>query len=119
MVSTDLRNVEWGDVVEAIERCYELGWTDGLPVVPPTVERVQQFIDYAQRPADEVLGAVPERRREINVAKVAANAVMAGCLPEYFPVVIAATEAMLTKEFNLPTNKFWQPKPIGIDTARL
>ncbi|SVE42698.1 uncharacterized protein METZ01_LOCUS495552, partial [marine metagenome] len=47
MVSTDLRNVEWGDVVEAIERCYELGWTDGLPVVPPTVERVQQFIDYA------------------------------------------------------------------------
>lgn len=101
MVSTDLRNVEWGDVVEAIERCYELGWTDGLPVVPPTVERVQQFIDYAQRPADEVLGAVPERRREINVAKVAANAVMAGCLPEYFPVVIAATEAMLTKEFNL------------------
>ncbi|HCH10839.1 MAG TPA: hypothetical protein DEW32_16755, partial [Dehalococcoidia bacterium] len=101
MVSTDLRNVEWGDVVEAIERCYELGWTDGLPVVPPTVERVQQFIDYAQRPADEVLGAVPERRREINVAKVAANAVMAGCLPEHFPVVIAATEAMLTKEFNL------------------
>jgi len=101
MVSTDLRNVEWGDVVEAIERCYELGWTDGLPVVPPTVERVQQFIDYAQRPADEVLGTVPERRREINVAKVAANAVMAGCLPEYFPVVIAATEAMLTKEFNL------------------
>ena len=94
MVSTDLRNVEWGDVVEAIERCYELGWTDGLPVVPPTVERVQQFIDYAQRPADEVLGTVPERRREINVAKVAANAVMAGCLPEYFPVVIAATEAM-------------------------
>ena len=97
----DVVQAEWEDVVEAIERCYELGWTDGLPVVPPTTERVQQFLDYAGRPADEVLGAVPERRREITVDKVAANAVMAGCLPEYFPVVLAATEAMLDPVFNL------------------
>ena len=97
----DVVQAEWEDVVEAIEKCYELGWTDGLPVVPPTTERVQQFLDYAGRPADEVLGAVPERRREITVDKVAANAVMAGCLPEYFPVVLAATEAMLDPVFNL------------------
>ena len=83
MVLEDLKSVEWENVVEAIEVCYELGWTDGLPVVPPTVERVQQFIDYLQRPADEILGSIPERRREITVAKVAANSVMAGCLPEY------------------------------------
>ena len=92
---------EWADVVEAIEKCYELGWTDGLPVVPPTVERVQQFLECAGRPADEVLGSIPERRREITVGKVAANAVMAGCLPEYLPVVLAATEAMLDPAFNL------------------
>ena len=97
----DIRSVEWSDAIEAIERCYELGWTDGLPVVPPTVARVEAFLRAAEREPDEVLGSLPERRREITVAKVAANAVMAGCLPEYFPVVIAATEAMLDPKFNL------------------
>ena len=92
---------EWEDVVEAIERCYELGWTDGLPVVPPTSERVQEFLEYAGLPGDTVLGSVAERRREITAEKVAANAVMAGCRPEYFPVVLAATEAMLAPPFNL------------------
>jgi hypothetical protein len=98
---TDMRQVEWDDVVEAIETCYELGWTDGLPVVPPTLERVETFLHYVQRNPHEVLGSLPERRRKITVGKVAANAVMAGCLPEYFPVVIAATEAMLDDTFNL------------------
>ena len=97
----DLVTAEWTDAIEAIERCYELGWTDGLPVVPPTLERVHEFMDIAARSADEVLGSIPERRREVTVAKIAANAVMAGCLPEYFPVVLAATEAMLDPEFNL------------------
>jgi len=90
----DVRQVEWDDVVEAIEQCYELGWTDGLPMVPPTVERVAAFLEYVGRAPDDVLGMLPERRRAITVGKVAANAVMAGCKPEYFPVVIAATEAM-------------------------
>ena len=101
MEFTDVRQVEWDDVTEAIEKCYELGWTDGLPVVPPTVERVQAFLAYARRAPDEVLGTLPERRREITVAKVVANAVMAGCKPEYVPVVLAATEAMLDPAFNL------------------
>ena len=92
---------EWGDPVEAIERCYELGWTDGLPVVPPTAERVRQFVECSGRPTEEVLGALPERRRQVTVEKVAANAVMAGCLPEYMPVVLAATEAILDPEFSL------------------
>ena len=101
VVSRHEQRVEWDGVVEAIEKCYERGWTDGLPVVPPTAERVEEFLSYVQRPADEVLGTVPERRREVSVLKVAANAVMAGCLPEHMPVVVAATEAMLDKEFNL------------------
>ena len=103
-MTSGLRDViaaEWEDVVEAIEKCYELEWTDGLPVVPPTTQRVQQFLEYAGRPEDEILGRLPERRREISVGKVAANAVMAGCLPQYFPVVLAATEAILDPAFNL------------------
>ena len=93
--------VQWDSALEAIERCYELGWTDGLPVVPPTAYRVGQFLEHVGRPAAEVVGELPERRREITVGKVAANAVMAGCLPEHLPVVLAAAEAMLDPVFNL------------------
>ena len=93
--------VRWDSALEAIERCHELGWTDGLPVAPPTEHRVGQFVEIAGRPASEVVGELPERRREITIGKIAANAVMAGCLPEHMPVVIAATEAMLDPLFNL------------------
>ncbi len=93
--------VQWDSALEAIERCYELGWTDGLPVVPPTEARVAEFIERSGRSSGEVIGQLPERRREITVGKVAANAVMAGCLPEYMPVVLTATEAMLDPVFNL------------------
>ena len=99
--SGDTTTVQWDSALEAIERCYDLGWTDGLPVVPPTEQRVGEFIERSGRPADEVVGEIPERRREITVAKVAANSVMAGCLPEYMPVILTATEAMLDPVFNL------------------
>ena len=99
--SGDTTTVQWDSALEAIERCYELGWTDGLPVVPPTEQRVGEFIERSGRSSDEVVGELPERRREITVGKVAANAVMAGCLPEYMPVVLTATEAMLEPVFNL------------------
>ena len=101
MSDYEIKNVEWNNVIDAIEECYSLGWTDGLPVVPPEQYRVQEFIDFVKRSPTEILGEVPERRRQISVLKTAANAVMAGCLPEYFPVVVAATEAMLAPEFNL------------------
>ena len=76
---------QWDDVSQAIEACYELGWTDGLPVVPPTTERVGTFLEYGGREPSELLGEIPERRRRITVAKAAANAVMAGCLPQHLP----------------------------------
>ena len=94
-------NAAWDDVFEAVEHCYQLGWTDGLPVVPPADFRVAQFLDAVGLPASRVIGELPERRREITCGVVAANAVMAGCLPEYMPVVLAATEAMLAPDFNL------------------
>ena len=89
------------DPLEAIEYCYQEGWTDGLPVIPPTEARVEAFLAYLGRDRDEVVGGVPERRRSVTVEQVVANAVMAGCLPEYSPVVMAAVEAMFQPAFNL------------------
>ena len=93
--------IDWNDPIEAMEQMYRLGWTDGLPVVPPIERRVAEFIERGGRPAPEIVGELPERRREISVEKIAANAVMAGCLPEHMPVVLAASEAMLDPKFNL------------------
>jgi hypothetical protein len=86
---------------DAIEFCYQKGWTDGLPVVPPTEERVLRFLEVAGRDPSEVVGVVPVRGRVLTVEKVAINAVMAGCRPEYMPVVLAALEAMMDERFNL------------------
>ncbi len=86
---------EVDDPGEAIEFCYRQGWTDGLPVVPPTEGQVRAILEYAGREPGEVLGTIPLRRREVTAEKVAINAVMAGCLPPYFPVVLATMEALL------------------------
>ena len=85
----------------AIEYCYEQGWTDGLPVVPPTEERVRAFLDAMGLAPDAVVGEIPARARTIRAEKVAINAVMAGCLPEYAPVVVAAVEALCAPEHNV------------------
>lgn len=93
--------LDFDDAVEAIEYYFQQGWTDGLPVVPPTPDRVQQFLDYVGLTPSEILGMEPTRGRVITAEKVAINAVMAGCLPEYFPVVLAAIDAMCEPQFNL------------------
>ena len=62
MANSNIKNVEWNNVIEAIEECYSLGWSDGLPVVPPEKSRVQEFVDFVGRDPDEILGEVPERR---------------------------------------------------------
>jgi hypothetical protein len=80
------------DIDEMAELYLARGWTDGLPVVAPTAERVTAFLDAAGRDGDEVLLRVSENAREVSVYLAAVNAVMAGCLPEYFPVVVAAVE---------------------------
>lgn len=90
--------------VEAIEACFERGWTDGLPVMPPTPQRVAEFLDAAGLDPADVIGSVPTREVVITAEKVAANAVMAGCLPEYMPVVVAACRAMCEEPFNLHAN---------------
>jgi hypothetical protein len=93
--------VEIADPDDAIEFCYEQGWTDGLPVVPPTPARVARCLAGGGRPADEVIVEYIDRSRTLTVEKVAINAVMAGCRPEYFPVVLALVEAMADPGFPL------------------
>lgn len=79
----------------------ERGWTDGLPIVPPTERRVHELLAQTPRDPREVVGVLPPRQGEATVEKIAANAVMAGCRPEYFPVVLAAIEALADPLFNL------------------
>ncbi|GIX49512.1 MAG: hypothetical protein KatS3mg131_3723 [Candidatus Tectimicrobiota bacterium] len=89
------------ETVDAIEFFYEQGWTDGLPVVPPTVERVRAMIERSGRAASEVIAELPPRGGKATVEKIATNAVMAGCLPEYMPVILTALEALMDPRFNL------------------
>ena len=90
------------DDIEAINRLYhERRWSDGLPVVPPTAERVQRMLARTRRPPGEVVANVAPGFGAATVERVAINAVMAGCEPEYLPVVLAAVEAVAAPEFNL------------------
>jgi len=77
------------------------GWTDGLPVVMPTAEKVARMVAAADRPADGIVGPIPPRWRKASIEKIAVNAVMAGCRPEYFPVVLAAIDALLDPDCQL------------------
>ena len=86
---------------DAIEYAYEQGWSDGLPVVPPTPDRIGRMLDQSGYLPDEEIGRVPERGRLITAGHVAANAVMAGCPDELFLVVLAAVEAILDPRFNV------------------
>src|SRR5215472_5651890 len=84
---------------DELEEMFERGWTDGLPVIPPTAERVEAML--GGRDPDASLGPVPPAMGEATLARVAACAVLAGCRPEYFPVVLAAAQAALDPAFNL------------------
>jgi len=92
---------EVADAVEANELFQRNGWTDGLPVIPPTEDAVARFLDAAVLDAADVIGTEPVRRRSITAEKLAIAAVMAGCLPEYMPVVVAAIQAMCQPEYAL------------------
>jgi hypothetical protein len=90
------------DSQEAVDEYFdEQGWSDGLPVVAPTRERVDRMLAWTDRAADDVVGVVPPRQGAATIVTLAVNAVMAGCRPQYFPIVVTAVEAMLEAEFNL------------------
>lgn len=89
------------DPGELFSYFFERGWTDGLPVLPPTLPAVGKMIAAGGLKADAVLGVIPPLNGGASVEKIAANAVMAGCLPEYFPLVLAAVRAMARPGYNL------------------
>ncbi|MBI4081114.1 MAG: hypothetical protein HY423_00745 [Candidatus Lambdaproteobacteria bacterium] len=88
---------EPADVIEAI---YERGWTDGLPVVPPHAAGVQAMLDAVRLKAADEVGTIEARHTRITADKVAINAMMAGCRPEYMPVVLAAVKGLCQPAFN-------------------
>jgi hypothetical protein len=92
------------DVADALvgnEYYQQRGWTDGLPIVPPTEERVLACLRAADLAPGALIGVEPVRQRPLTAEKVAINAVMAGCLPMYMPVVVAILRAMCQERFNL------------------
>lgn len=94
--------IELEDSQEAVDAHFcAMQWSDGLPVVPPTEERVRAMLAGVRRSPAESVGPMPPVWRDATIEKLAINAVMAGCLPAHFPVVIAAVEAMLEPQFNL------------------
>ncbi|MEA3075763.1 MAG: hypothetical protein QOF60_671 [Actinomycetota bacterium] len=94
------RRIDLADAEDEMEAMFDRGWTDGLPVVPPTELRVLKMLEGTTRAPDEAVAVVPPDLVECTVEKVAVNSVMAGCKPEYLPVVLAAVEAACTDEFN-------------------
>jgi hypothetical protein len=93
------RKIELSDDEDDIESCFERGWTDGLPVVPPTPLRVVKMLAGTDRDPSDVIGNIPPDNSPLNIEKLAINAVMAGCKPEYMPLVIASVEAALQEKF--------------------
>ncbi|MEM7217030.1 MAG: hypothetical protein AAF515_01605 [Pseudomonadota bacterium] len=88
------------DPLGAIDYCFDQGWTDGLPVVPPEAGRVAAMLAFEGRPPETVIAEHPATGLRLTVESLAANAVMAGCKPEYLPVLVAAFEAMNEPDFN-------------------
>jgi AhpC/TSA family len=93
------RRIEVAEQDDVFEFMFDQGLTDGLPVIPPTPQRVIRMLGGTRRDAQEIIGAVPPNYAPLTVEKIAINAVMAGCRPAYFPVVLAAAEVICTPEF--------------------
>src|SRR5271170_2561565 len=116
------RRIELGEDEDVEEAMFARGWSDGLPLVPPTEERVLRMLDGTSRDPQEVVGLVPPALSAATVEKIAINAVMAGCKPEYLPVVLAAVEAVLDEPFAmhgvLATTQFAGPVVVGNGPVR-
>jgi catechol 2,3-dioxygenase-like lactoylglutathione lyase family enzyme len=95
------RRVELATLEDEIEAMYDRGWSDGLPLVPPTEARVLRMLEGTTRDPSDIVAVVPPALAEATVEQVAINAVMAGCKPEYLPVVLAAVEGACTDRFNM------------------
>ena len=95
------RHVELASAEDEFESMFTRGWTDGLPVIPPTPERVLRMLTGTTRSPQDIVAIAPPNLVELTIEKIAINAVMAGALPEYLPWIITALEAVCNDEFNM------------------
>lgn len=98
-VKLQAREIAVEDDIDPMEVAYDRGWTDGLPITPPTDLRVARMLTGTTRRADDIVGLIPPNLVPCSVEKAAINAVMAGCRPEYFPILLGAIETALQPEF--------------------
>jgi hypothetical protein len=101
-----------GDLDEVNQFFQQNSWSDGLPVVPPTLERVEKFLAHSSRSPGEVLGILPASGQEASIWTIAVNGVMAGCRPAYMPLLIAAIEVLLDPNFRIEdagSTPGWEP----------
>jgi hypothetical protein len=101
-----------GSLDEVQEAFHRNLWTDGLPIVPPTRDRVDAFLSFTPRSSDQVLGVVPQEGREASILSIAIHGVMAGCRPEYMPLLVAIVEAMVDPRFRIQdcgSTPGWEP----------
>lgn len=101
-----------GTLEQISDHFYDAGWTDGLPILPPTVAHVERFLRYTDLAPDTVIGVCPPDNREATVWNIAVTGVMAGCRPEYMPLLIAIVECVTTPEFRIQdagSTPGWEP----------
>jgi hypothetical protein len=101
-----------GSLDEVHDYFLDRSWTDGLPIVPPTPDRVEAFLRHTDRPPDEVLGVLLPARQQATVWNVAVNGVMAGCAPPYMPLLLAAVECIADPVFRIEeagSTPGWEP----------
>jgi hypothetical protein len=101
-----------GTLDEIQDYFYKRLWSDGLPIIPPTIDRIEKFLKYTNRPADQIIGYFLPDNRQATVWNVAVNGVMAGCKPEYMPVLLAVVEAIGDPEFRIQdagSTPGWEP----------
>ena len=100
-----------GTLAETQQIFLDSGWTDGLPIVPPTEKAVVEFLRFTDLKPDHSLGAIPPVQRDVTVQHVAVNGVMAGCPPEFMPILLAFVEAMKDGDFRrtLASTHAWTP----------
>lgn len=108
----DIRDdIFYGTLQEVNDHFIDMKWSDGMPIIPPTIQRVEEFLGYTDMPWDETVAILPVAHRNTTVWHVAVNGVMAGCKPEYMPILIAMTKAMAAGDFRrtLASTHGWTP----------
>ena len=102
IVEPGTRDVVFEGTIDEVNRYfYENLWTDGVPIIPPTLERIEAFLRFTDRDSDEVLGVMLPENRAATIWSIAVNGVMAGCRPEYMPILVALVEAMVDPKYGV------------------